>query len=182
MENLNRPQDSAAPAPGDVRVAGPADAAALQALYERCFEPSWKHAYAPDILKGMLPLACEPQEDLMLSGTYFAIDEINETGAASIVGCGGWTPHSFSRPDHIVAGEGHVRHFAVDPDLQGTGVGRRILETTLASAEANGATILHLTASLTAVGFYETFGFQCVEEAELPVGGVLFPVVAMTRS
>ncbi len=182
MQHLDRPRDGAPPPPGKVRVAGPDDATALNALYERCFAPSWKDAYASEILQAMLPLACAPQTDLMRSGTYFAIDGTDAAGAASIIGCGGWTPHSFSRPDHVVAGEGHVRHFAVDPACQGTGVGRRLMAATLASADAKGVTTLHLTASLTAVGFYEAFGFHCGKAAELPVGGVLFPVVEMTRA
>lgn len=62
-----------------------------------------------------------------------------------------------------------LRGMAVDPDLQGKGAGRLIVERVLEEANREGIEMLWFNARRIAVGFYHRLGFEPIgEEFEIP--------------
>ncbi len=57
-----------------------------------------------------------------------------------------------------------MRQVAVDPSVQGSGVGRKLIEHFESSARAQGATEIVLDARATAVAFYQRLGYEIVSE------------------
>jgi amino-acid N-acetyltransferase len=60
-----------------------------------------------------------------------------------------------------------LRSVAVDPRLQGTGLGQRITSAAIAAADAEGVPALFLLTT-TANGFFPKFGFSVVSRADVP--------------
>ena len=58
--------------------------------------------------------------ELRLESGKFFVAESAESGETRILACGGWSLH---RPGsrEVIAGLGHLRHFAVHPDCIGKG-------------------------------------------------------------
>ncbi len=162
--------------PPILKTAEPDDAARVTALLRACYPVLWRDAYTPEILDAVLPLFCEANPVLLASGTYFVVSE-GRRGRA--LGAGGWFGKQGGGDTADIPGEGYVRHFAVHPDAQRRGIGRMIMDATLASAKENGVHTLHCTASLTAGAYYEAFGFVETGRIALPIAGVDLPVIAM---
>ena len=82
-------------------------------------------------------------------------------GGSGIVGCGG-----------ITGGGSESRLIAifVRPDLQGRGLGRRIVAALEADEFFTRARRTELSASITAVGFYEKLGYSFVNGVTAPDG------------
>ena len=59
----------------------------------------------------------------------------------------------------------------VDPDHQGRGIGRALVELGLAHADERGAAAFLETGTERNVGYYERFGFRVVAEEDAPDGG-----------
>ncbi len=57
-----------------------------------------------------------------------------------------------------------LRGMATEPDLAGSGLGRRLLNEGIERAADSGAELVWANARVTAVGFYERFGFITVGE------------------
>lgn len=158
-----------------LRTAALKDADRLTALFQASYPLLWQDVYDDRIMQTILPLFCKAQEDLLRSGTfYFA--EHSESG--DVLGAGGWSKAKPASTE-TVPGEGHVRHFAVHPATQRQGVGRIIMDATLASAKAQGIHTLHCTSSLSAYRYYEAFGFENLGEITIPVGDIDLPVIEM---
>lgn len=69
-----------------------------------------------------------------------------------------------------VYGDGALlRSVAVDPDLQGTGLGHRLTEAATARAIELGVPALYLLTT-TAERFFPRFGFSRIDRAEVPAG------------
>jgi predicted GNAT family N-acyltransferase len=58
--------------------------------------------------------------------------------------------------------EWQIYQMVVEPEYQGLGLGRRILQALVDGAIERGASCLVLNARVTKVGFYERFGFEVV--------------------
>ena len=101
----------------------------------------------------------DPENAILRKGGR--IYQVHEKGA--IVGCVALIP----------MGEGvfEVSKMAVSPSLRGRGIGRRLLEHTIAEARAMGATGLFLGSNSilkNAVHLYESVGFRHVPPEKLP--------------
>jgi len=59
----------------------------------------------------------------------------------------------------------------VDPDHQGRGIGRALVEVGLAHADARGSAAFLETGTERNVGYYERFGFRVVADEDAPNGG-----------
>ena len=80
-----------------------------------------------------------------------------------------------------VAG-GILRSAYVVPEWQRRGVGRRMAEALLATARTNGVTTVTLDASLNAVGFYRSLGFDELDRADHPfASGASLACVRMVK-
>jgi GNAT superfamily N-acetyltransferase len=60
---------------------------------------------------------------------------------------------------------------AVDPERQGRGIGRALIEAGLARARADGRGAFLSTGTPTNVAIYGSFGFRVYDEADAPDGG-----------
>ena len=156
--------------PPEIRLSGPADMAAVDALLARSYPALMAADYPPDLLQQALPVITRAQPDLLASGRYFlALCE------GRVICAGGWT-RGQRGPDHI----GHVRHVATDPDCLRRGVGRALMRAVMEDAAARGITDLHCHSSLTAVPFYAALGFARVADVMVRLPGeILFPSVHM---
>ncbi|WP_350339898.1 GNAT family N-acetyltransferase [Gemmobacter denitrificans] len=157
-----------------VRVATAKDEQGISALLGRSYPTLMKPAYASDVLALALPAMTRANPDLVASGTFYVAENIG-----SIVGCGGW---SLTPPGGgaIVDGLVHARHFAVDPDRSGTGIGRAIFERLSNDARADGAVRIQALSSLNAEPFYKSMGLDRLDMIRVPMGaGILLPVVLM---
>ncbi len=129
--------------------------------------------------------------ELVDDGTFFVV--MHE---GRIAGCGGWsrrsplfhtptdTPHATSTATlDPVTDAARIRAMFVAPEYARQGVGRLLLETSIAAAAAYGFTQLELVATLPGVPLYHAYGFRDLaqESVTLP-DGVEFPCVRMTRS
>lgn len=157
-----------------VRVADNRDLQGIGVLLRRSYPVLMKRAYAPDVLALALPLMTQANPDLVSSGRFY----VAEDGGA-IVGCGGWSffaPGTGATVDGLV----HARHFAVDPDRVGTGVGRAIFDRSAMDAPLAGAIRMQAFSSLNAEPFYRKMGLQRRALIEIPIGpGVAFPAILM---
>jgi len=72
---------------------------------------------------------------------------------------------------HIDEAEGgRLLQMAVDPRLQGLGLGRQLVQTLEARVAATGMTTIHLHARDSAIGFYERLGYEVEGDAYVEVG------------
>jgi GNAT superfamily N-acetyltransferase len=83
-----------------------------------------------------------------------------------LVGCATVFPQPWPGTDALPAEPAawRLRGMAVDPSMQGTGVGRLVLAEGLASAREAGAPLLWANARTSAIGFYERIGWRVVGE------------------
>lgn len=159
-----------------VRVANLDDAAAVRQVLEASYPELMAHAYDPVVLLRALPAMTRPNPKLLASGAYF-IAEIDGAPA----GCGGW---SAERPgsDEVIAGLGHIRHFATDARCIGRGVGRALYSACEASAKSLGVRRFECQASLNGELFYRALGFERVEAIGVAMApDIVFPSIRMVR-
>lgn len=161
-----------------VRVATPDDAAAVGALLAASYPALMPAGYEAAVLAAALPLMTRANPALLASGRYFLVEDAD--GRA--VGCGGWTPERPGRGD-VVAGLGHIRHFATHPDRLGRGIGRAIYAACDAQARADGVRRFECYASLNAVAFYAALGFVPLGRLEVAMGPkAVFPCERMEKT
>ena len=129
--------------------------------------------------------------ELVDDGTFFvAMHE------GRIAGCGGWSRraplfHEPAASPHATGTDmldpatdaARIRAMFVAPEYARQGVGRLLLETSIAAAAAFGFTHLELVATLPGVPLYRAYGFaEVAPEVVMLPDGVQFPCVRMTRS
>ena len=154
-----------------VRVARPDDLAGVDALLARSYPRLLKPHYPASTLVMAVPLIARAKPELLRSGRYFVVE-----AAGQIVGAGGWSA------DRGLAGLGHIRHVATDPDAVRLGIGRALMGAVLAQAQAAGISGLHCLSTRMAVPFYAALGFRELREASIPLApGISFPAVLMRR-
>lgn len=83
-----------------------------------------------------------------------------------LVGCATVFPEAWPGNDALAAASDawRLRGMAVDPSMQGTGVGRLVLDEAIAAARQAGASVLWANARSSALGFYERLGWRVVGE------------------
>ena len=161
----------------EIRAATPQDKEAVSALLKISYSELLAASYPEEVLEPALPYMVNANAGLLASGTYY----VAETAAGGIVGCGGW---SVGKPGtgESVAGEGHVRHFAVHPEWTRRGIASSLMARCIGDARAAGIRKLHCFATWNAEGFYRAEGFERVGPIEVAMGPtVRFPAVLMQR-
>ena len=83
-----------------------------------------------------------------------------------LVGCATVFPEPWPGNDSLaaVADAWRLRGMAVDPSMQGTGVGRLVLAEGMTAARESGSPLLWANARTSALGFYERMGWKVVGE------------------
>ena len=83
-----------------------------------------------------------------------------------LVGCATVFPEPWPGSDRLaaVADAWRLRGMAVDPSMQGTGVGRLVLAEGAIAAREGGASVLWANARTSALGFYERMGWKIIGE------------------
>lgn len=162
-----------------VRIASPADTAAVDALLARSYPILLKADYPPSVMVTAVPMIARARPELLASGTYFvAVD-----GEGTIVGAGGWTARG--RSGDVTRHVGDVRHVVTDASVLRRGVGQAILARVIETARASGIHSLACLSTRTAVPFYRAQGFQNsgpLSEVLIPLApGIAFPAVPMSR-
>ncbi len=159
-----------------VRIAGPGDHDAIEALLRASYYALFKSGYDAATLNAALPIITRANPVLLSSGRFYMTEA--DTLAT---GCGGW---SIERPGtgEIESSLGHIRHFAVHPDWLRKGIGAAILDRSVNDARRNGVNRLECNSSLVAVDFYASHGFQDAAPILTDLGnGILLPGRLMFR-
>ncbi|HET7310048.1 MAG TPA: GNAT family N-acetyltransferase [Mycobacteriales bacterium] len=83
-----------------------------------------------------------------------------------LVGCATVFPQPWPGNDALAATPDawRLRGMAVDPSMQGTGVGRLVLAEGVAAAREAGASVLWANARTAALGFYQRLGWRIIGE------------------
>lgn len=158
-----------------VRTALAADFDGVDALLARSYPAILKADYAPSVLVTAVPLISRAQPRLVLSGTYFVVQDAE----GAIVGAGGWTRQGLPG---LGATIGHVRHVVVDHRRLREGIGRRLMDHVFRTTRAAGLEQLECFSTLTAVPFYAACGFSNLGPMTVELGaGIDFPAVHMRR-
>lgn len=161
-----------------LRVTTGSDRAAVGGLLKASYPALMPAGYEPGVLDAAMPVLTRPNPLLLDSGTFFLV----ETRDGEAVGCGGWTAERPGKAD-VVAGLGHIRHFAIHPGHTGRGVGRWLYEACVHQARREGIRRLECYASLNAEGFYAALGFERIRQVDIQLGSrIALPAVWMTRS
>jgi GNAT superfamily N-acetyltransferase len=150
-----------------LRIATPADEAAVSALLHASYSELLAPDYAADLLQKLLPIIGKASPSLLASGTFF----VAEDQRAMLLGCGGWTREIPGTRD-ITPQEAHIRHFATHPSAVRRGVGGALLQRCITEARDDGNALLCSMASLTAEPFYAAFGFRTLnyDVENMPAG------------
>ncbi len=157
-----------------LRVARPADAAAVDAVLASAYPALMVPDYDPALMAITLPAMTVANAGLLASGTYY----VQEATGSRIVSCGGWTREA-PGTDTLENGVAHVRHFGTHVDWVRQGLGTGIFERCRQEALAAGVHTFRCFSSLGAERFYVSLGFCTVERMELDIGGMKFPTIAM---
>ena len=161
-----------------VRTARPTDMSALDGLFARSYPILLKADYPASVMVTAIPLISRANPALLASGTYYVVED----SSGALIGAGGWT--RAAPPGYASASAtGHIRHVVTDASRTRRGVGRRLMERVLNSAESAGVTRLDCLSTLTAVPFYAAMGFHSLGPILVPLRpGIDFPAVHMQRS
>jgi GNAT superfamily N-acetyltransferase len=180
-----------------IRLAEARDIPSLRELIEASVRGLQLGDYSAAQLESALRTVYGVDTQLIADGTYFAAEETESSGAALLVGCGGWsrrkTLYGGDRWKELVAGRedslldpateaAKIRAFFVHPDWARRGIGGMILEACEAAAWAAGFRRLEMGATLTGVPFYRKKGYVELEAVEAPLGdGLTLPIVRMGK-
>ena len=161
-----------------VRTATEADFDAVDALLARSYPAILKADYAPSVLVTAIPLISKAQPRLVMSGTYFVVEDF----AGAIVGAGGWTRAGPPGSSSLGGSVAHIRHVVVDHRRLREGIARRLMDHVFRTAAAAGIEQLECFSTLTAVPFYAACGFSSLGAMTVELrSGIDFPAVHMRR-
>ena len=169
-----------------LRVAVPADVPRIEALMRQSVLDVFPQFHNETETAAAARYLTEPDVVLIDDGTYYVHDAGGE-----IVACGGW-----SRRDKLYTGSGaeptddrlldpatepaRVRAMFVRGDHTRRGLGRAILDASVAAAREAGFSSLVLMATLPGEPLYRSFGFREVERVPVPLpNGVQLGGVSM---
>src|SRR5262245_24082289 len=171
-----------------LRVAGPADAAAIEVLMKESGAALFPAGYDQRQSESAVRYVAEVDRMLLDDGTYFVCEVDGEP-----VACGGW-----SRRDKFYTGSGdgagdarlldpatepaRVRAMFTRSDWTRRGLGRRILEACEAAAKEEGFRRLALGATMSGLPLYLAYGFEPLEEFDVTMpDGVAIRCMAMEK-
>jgi GNAT superfamily N-acetyltransferase len=191
-----------------IRLAEAGDIPLLRELIEASVRGLQAGDYSPAQLESALRTVYGVDTQLISDGTYFAAEETDasrtdasggaasaekSSGAALLVGCGGWSKRKTlyggdqftGREDSLLdpaRDAGKIRAFFVHPDWARLGIGGMILEACEAAAWAAGFRRLEMGATLTGIPFYRAKGYVEMETTAVPLGdGLTLPIVRMGK-
>ena len=176
-----------------IRLAEPDDIPRLQELIQASVRGLQAGDYTAAQLEAALRSVYGVDTQLISDGTYFAAEETESSGAALLVGCGGWSKRKTlyggdqwkNREDSLLdpaKDEAKIRAFFVHPAWARRGIGSMILEACEAAAEAAGFRRLEMGATLTGIPFYRAKGYVELEPEEVPLGnGLTLPIMRMGK-
>lgn len=170
----------------ELRIAAPADAAAIDALMRSAGDVLFRRFYDEQQASSAVRFVSQVDPMLLRDGTYFVLE-----AEGQLVACGGW-----SRRDRLYTGSGdseddarlldpesepaRVRAMFTRADWTRRGLGRRILQACEDAARVEGFGRLSLMATLPGVPLYAAYGFEALEELEITMpDGVTLPCVTM---
>ena len=171
-----------------MRLATRDDVPVIEALMKASIRELFPRFYAPDQVEPCARYIGKVDVMLVDDGTYFVAED--ESG---LIACGGW-----SRRHKLYAGSGSavddarlldpstepapVRAMFVRGDRTRRGLGTQILEACQAAAKAEKFTRLTLMATLPGVPLYRAWGFELLENVEIPLeDGTLVAGARMER-
>lgn len=154
-----------------MRIARPADRAAIAALMERSAAGLCGDFYDPVQVASVRAHIAVPDDALIGDGTYFVIEQ-----DGALVACGGWSARA-----KLFTGTGdarvewldpardpaRVRAMFVDPAFARRGLGRAILDGCERAAAAAGFRRVELMATLSGEPLYAACGYAVIERVEL---------------
>lgn len=159
----------------ELRVATPADRPAIDALMQTSAEAHFPRFYEEPACTSAIRYIASVDPILLEDGTYYVLEAGGE-----VVACGGW-----SRRGKLYTGSGdaeddtrlidpasepaRVRAMFVRDDFSRQGLGRRILETCEAAARREGFRELALMSTLPGKPLYAAYGFDVLEDVEIPL-------------
>lgn len=159
---MSAPQDTSA----IIRRATPADAEQITRVHVASIRTLCAKDYTLEQIDAWAGWKSPDQyRDAMAAGEVFFVAEV----AGRVVGFA------------VLHGD-EVKAVYLHPDHVGHGIGRRLLDAVEAEARAAGVAELHLTSTLTSVGFYASRGYTRGEDHQHPVtGGVMLTCVKFTK-
>ena len=172
-----------------IRLAQPADIAALTELIQASVRELQKDDYSPEQLDGALGSVFGVDRRLIGDGTYFVVES-----DGVLAGCGGWSRRKTlfgsdqlpGREDALLdpaEDAAKIRAFFVHPAFARKGVASLILDTCEDAAAREGFTRLEMGATFTGVPFYRSRGYAEVERMEAQLlNGLRLPIVKMARA
>jgi N-acetylglutamate synthase-like GNAT family acetyltransferase len=125
---------------------------------------------------------------LIADGTYY-VAEID----GRVAGCGGWSKRkTLFGGDQTKSGAdpllnpliepARIRAFFVHPDYARRGIGKSLIETCEQAARKANFTSIELVATLPGKPLYEAFGYQVIEQFDIPLHeGLGLPVAHMRK-
>jgi GNAT superfamily N-acetyltransferase len=185
-----------------IRLAEASDVPSLRELIDASVRGLQVGDYSAAQLERALRTVYGVDTQLILDGTYFAAEDIDEkaessgqesSGTALLVGCGGWSKRKTlyggdqfaGREDSLldpVTDAAKIRAFFVHPERARRGIGGMILEACEVAARAAGFRRLEMGATLTGVPFYKANGYVELGSADVALGdGLTLPIVRMGK-
>jgi GNAT superfamily N-acetyltransferase len=185
-----------------IRLAEASDVPALRELIDASVRGLQAGDYSAAQLERALRTVYGVDTQLILDGTYFAAEDANEetesarresSGAALLVGCGGWSKRKTlyggdqfaGREDSLLdpaTDAAKIRAFFVHPARTRRGIGGLILEACEMAAWAAGFQRLEMGATLTGIPFYRAKGYTELGSADVALGdGLTLPIVRMGK-
>lgn len=169
-----------------VRLARPADIAAIEALIERSARGLSAGFYSQAELEAAISEVFGVDSQLIADGTYYVIDR-----AGVLLACGGWGMRSTGcggdkakrAPERLLdpaVEAAKIRAFFVDPAMARRGLASLLMAECEWAAAAAGFKSLETVATMPGVPLYRRLGFELVEHYQLPLK-VPLPVALMRR-
>jgi GNAT superfamily N-acetyltransferase len=175
-----------------IRNATLADVPRLREIIEASVRGLQARDYSPAQIEGALASVYGVDSQLIADGTYFVV-EGDDTGASTLVACGGWSKRKTLYGGDQFAGRedslldpardaAKIRAFFVHPDWARRGFGTMILEACEKAAIEAGFTRLEMGATLSGIAFYRAMGYVEIENQSVPLGnGETLPIVKMAK-
>lgn len=157
-----------------LRVATPADAAAVSNVLAASYSVLYRGWYRDDILDKALPAMTRARPELLASGRYFVVQH-----GGDVVSCGGWS--SANPRGGTDAAKAHIRHFGTHPDFLNRGAAGAIMRRCLEDARAANFPEIECLSSLAAEAFYMKHGFDTAAPTTVTIGGAPFACMLMRR-
>jgi GNAT superfamily N-acetyltransferase len=178
-----------------LRKASPADIPRMREVIEASVRGLQSSDYSPPQIEGALKSVYGVDTQLIVDGTYFAVETKVETDKQpEIVGCGGWSKRKTLYGGDQFAGRedslldpardaAKIRAFFVHPDWARQGIGTLILDTCEQAAIVAGFTRIEMGATLSGVAFYRAKGYEEIESQSVPLGnGEVLPIIRMGKN